>query len=211
VAQEPALRCSRSHDPLRHFRALSVAPLCYSTAFSRVSGSCLYRRHWQRLRTNLPVRRSNCPLAFAGRAQLVVRENSPGRSLDVRVLLGFFGLGNLTAIETVVPLIPKWMPLGAFFWAVLTGVAFVLAGLSIISGVQDVLAARLLGTMLLVFGVLALTPPIFAAPRDHVSWGANAFNLTAVGAAWIVAGWLAERQPLVHHQQATHTSNSSLA
>ncbi|MFZ0663247.1 MAG: hypothetical protein WAM66_11185 [Acidobacteriaceae bacterium] len=123
----------------------------------------------------------------------------------------FFGLGNLTAIETVVPSIPKWMPFGATFWAVLTGVAFVLAGLAIISGVQDVLAARLLGTMLLVFSVLALAPPIFAAPRDHVSWGANAFNLTAVGAAWIIAGWLTDRQRLIQHQQSTHPANPSLA
>lgn len=106
----------------------------------------------------------------------------------------FFGLGNLTAIETVVPMIPKWMPLGAVFWAVLTGVAFVLAGLAIIARVQDVLAARLLGLMLLVFSVLVLTPPIFIQPRDHVSWGSNAFNLTAVGAAWIVAEWLAGRR-----------------
>lgn len=123
----------------------------------------------------------------------------------------FFGLGNLTAIKTVVPLIPKWMPFGTSFWAVLTGVAFVLAGLAIISGVQDVLAARLLGTLLLVFSVLALAPPIFSAPRNHVSWGANAFNLTAVGAAWIVAEWLADRHQLVHHPQGVHRADSSLA
>jgi uncharacterized membrane protein YphA (DoxX/SURF4 family) len=101
-----------------------------------------------------------------------------------------FGLGNLTAIETVVPMIPKWMPWGAVFWAVLTGIAFVLAGLAIVSGVWDILAAWLLGLMLLVFSVLVLTPPIFAFPHNHVAWGANAYNLTAVGAAWIVADWL---------------------
>jgi hypothetical protein len=123
----------------------------------------------------------------------------------------FFGLGNLTAIDTVVPLIPEWMPFGASFWAVLTGVAFVLAGLAIVSGVQDVLAARLLGTMLLVFSVLALTPPIFAAPRDHVSWGANAFNLTVVGAAWIIAEWLAGRQQLLQHLQSADSANPSPA
>ncbi|HEX4064950.1 MAG TPA: hypothetical protein VHZ09_02920 [Acidobacteriaceae bacterium] len=122
----------------------------------------------------------------------------------------FFGLGNLTAIQTVVPSIPKWMPFGATFWAVLTGAAFVLAGLAIISGVQDVLAARLLGTMLLVFSVLALAPPIFAAPRDQVSWGANAFNLTAVGAAWIIAEWLANRQQWIQHQESTYPGNPSL-
>src|SRR5215469_9238833 len=81
-----------------------------------------------------------------------------------------FGLGHLTAIETIVPMIPKWLPLGPTFWAVLTGGAFVLAGLAIVSGVLDVLAARLLGWMLLVFSALALAPLIFASPHDHSSW-----------------------------------------
>ena len=108
-----------------------------------------------------------------------------------------FGLGHLTAIKAVVPMIPKWLPPGPAFWAVLTGIAFVLAGLAIASGVLDVLAARLLGLMLLVFSALALMPLIFAFPHDHGAWGANAYNLTAVGAAWIVADWLADRQPFV--------------
>jgi hypothetical protein len=99
-------------------------------------------------------------------------------ALVARWTFGFcslaFGLGHLTAIETVVPMIPKWIPLGGTFWAVLTGIAFVLAGLAIISGVLEILAARLLGAMLLVFSVLALAPLIFASPRNHVSWGANA-------------------------------------
>jgi hypothetical protein len=112
-----------------------------------------------------------------------------------------FGLAHLTAVHTVVPMIPKWMPMGGIFWAVLTGIAFVLAGLAIVSGVLDVLAAKLLGLMLLVFSVLALAPLIFRFPRNHVAWGANAYNLTAVGAAWIVAGWLATRRQPVPNQQ----------
>lgn len=123
----------------------------------------------------------------------------------------FFGLGNLTAIATVVPLIPKWMPFGATFWAVLTGVAFVLAGVAILSGVQDVLAAELLGLMLLVFNVLALGPKIFAAPHNHVSWGANTFNLTVVGAAWIMAEWLADRKKLIQDLQRAEAASPPMA
>jgi uncharacterized membrane protein len=119
-------------------------------------------------------------------------------ALVARWTFGFcslaFGLGHLVAIETVVPMIPKWLPFGAVFWVVLTGIAFVLAGLAIVSGVMDVVAARLLGLMLLVFSALALAPRIFASPHNHVSWGANAYNLTAVGAAWIIAEWLATQQ-----------------
>jgi uncharacterized membrane protein len=114
-----------------------------------------------------------------------------------------FGLTHLTGIRFANPFVPTWMPLGATFWTVLTGIAFVLAGIAIISGVLDVLAAWLLGLMLLVFSLLVLTPPIFASPHHHVPWGANAYNLTAVGAAWIVAHWLASRrQPLENQQSA---------
>ena len=31
-------------------------------------------------------------------------------------------------------------------------------------------------------------------PHEHEAWGGNAFNLAAVGAAWIVADWLASRR-----------------
>ena len=114
-----------------------------------------------------------------------------------------FGLAHLTAVWTVVPMIPKWMPFGVYFWAVFTGIAFVLAGAAIVSGVLDVLAARLLGLMLLLFSALALAPLIFSSPQDHASWGANAYNLTAIGAAWIVAEWLATRQwPVLNSQPA---------
>lgn len=84
----------------------------------------------------------------------------------------------------------------------ITGIAFVLAGLAIVSEVLDVLAARLLGLMLLVFSLLVLTPSIFASPHNHVAWGANAYNLTAAGAAWIVAEWLAMRRQLVPNQES---------
>ena len=115
----------------------------------------------------------------------------------------FFGLGHLTAVQTVVPMIPKWMPLGAVFWAVLTGIAFVLAGLAILSGVMDVLAARLLALMLLVFSALSLAPLIFASPHNHVAWGGNAYNWAAIGAALIVADWLETRREAVHTAPGT--------
>lgn len=113
-----------------------------------------------------------------------------------------FGLTHLTGIRFANPFVPRWIPLGATFWTVLTGIAFVLAGLAIVSGVLDVVGARLLGLMLLVFSLLVLTPPIFASPHEHVPWGANAYNLTAVGAAWIVADWLATRRRSVQNQDA---------
>ncbi len=102
-----------------------------------------------------------------------------------------FGLGHLTGIQGTAAMIPAWMPLGGAFWVVVSGVAFVLAGLGIASGRLDVLAARLLALMLLLFSVIVLAPLLWNAPRNHVSWGANVYNLTAVASAWIMAEWLA--------------------
>jgi hypothetical protein len=70
---------------------------------------------------------------------------------------------------------------------VLTGIAFVLAGVAIIARVQEVVAAELLGLMLLVFSLLVLAPMIFRYPHEHTVWGGNAYNLSAVGATWIFA------------------------
>lgn len=103
----------------------------------------------------------------------------------------FFGLGHLTGIASVARMVPTWIPLGQAFWVVCTGIAFLLAGLGILSGTLDVLAARLLAAMLLVFSALALIPLIVAAPHDHIAWGANAYNLAAAAACWIMAGWFA--------------------
>jgi hypothetical protein len=149
------------------------------------------------------------------RGSLATNSLSPRAAMAARWTFGFcslaFGLAHLTGIETVVPMVPKWMPLGGAFWVVFTGIAFALAGLAIISGVLDILAAWLLGAMLLVFSALALVPRIFASPHNHVSWGANAYNLTAVGAAWIIAEWLADRQKSVQHRHGTELAKPSPA
>ncbi len=104
-----------------------------------------------------------------------------------------FGLAHLTGISAVAPLVPKWLPPGQTFWVVLTGIAFVLAGIAILVRVLDVLAARLLALMLLVFSALVLAPQIPVFPHNKDAWDANAFNVAAVAAVWIYAQWLAAR------------------
>jgi len=105
-----------------------------------------------------------------------------------------FGLAHLTGLREVAAMVPKWMPFGGKFWAVLTGIAFMSAGLAILSRFLDLLAARLLALMLLVFSVLVLAPRPLARPHDHVPWGSNAYNLAAVGAAWLTAESIATRR-----------------
>jgi hypothetical protein len=123
-------------------------------------------------RVSMAESRCHRPLDFCNQLDRVRIQPSHGRACDCCI-------------------VPKWMPLGGNFWTVLTGVAFVLAGIAIFFGILDVLAARLLTLMLLVFNVVALAPLPITSPRDHVAWGANAYNLAAVGAVWIFAESLA--------------------
>src|SRR2546430_315528 len=55
-----------------------------------------------------------------------------------------FGLAHLTDVKDLAVYVPKWMPLGGDLRTIVTGICFVLAGLAILSGILDVLAARLL-------------------------------------------------------------------
>lgn len=103
-----------------------------------------------------------------------------------------FGLFHLTSIRIFASIVPQWMQFGSF-WAALTGIAFILAGCAICSGVKDVLAARLLALMLLLFEFLVEIPPIFIRLHNQRTWGAAVYNLVAIGACLIFAEFLASR------------------
>lgn len=105
----------------------------------------------------------------------------------------FFGLSHYLGVSSVAALVPKWLPPSGAFWAIVTGSAFVLAGIAIVTGKLDVLAARLLAIMLLVFSVFVCFPWIAHDPHGHEAWGGNAYNLTAAAAAWILANSFSSR------------------
>ncbi len=113
-----------------------------------------------------------------------------------RWLLGLppvlFGLFHLIGIRVFASIVPHWISFG-YFWAGLTGVAFILAGGAICSGLMDVLAARLLALMLLLFEGLVEIPPIFSRLHNQATWGAAVYNLAAIGACWVFAEFLAGR------------------
>jgi hypothetical protein len=103
-----------------------------------------------------------------------------------------FGLFHLTSIRVFVSIVPHWMSIG-YFWAGLTGIAFLLAGSAICLGIMDVLAARLLALMLLLFEGFVEIPPIFIRLHNQATWGAAVYNVAAIGACWIFAEFLASR------------------
>jgi uncharacterized membrane protein len=117
-------------------------------------------------------------------------------AIAARWMLGLppilFGLFHLIALRIFATIVPQWMPFG-YFWAALTGIAFILAGIAICSGIKDVLALRLLALMLLLFEGLVEAPPIYIRLHDLGTWGAAVYNVTAIGACWIFAEFLASR------------------
>ena len=117
-------------------------------------------------------------------------------TIAARWMLGLppvlFGIFHLIGLRVFASIVPHWMSFG-YFWAALTGIAFFLAGCAICSGIMDVLAARLLALMLLLFEGFVEIPPIFIRLHDQRAWGAAVYNLAAMGACWIVADFLASR------------------
>ena len=98
-----------------------------------------------------------------------------------------FGLAHFLALQATAEMVPGWMPAGQYFWAGATGVAHLLAGVAIATGIAAKLAARLLTLMIVLFGLLVWLPIVVAHPKDQTSWMGNAFNLAMAGAAWVVA------------------------
>jgi hypothetical protein len=103
-----------------------------------------------------------------------------------------FGIFHVIGIRVFASIVPHWMSFG-YFWAALTGIAFFLAGCAICSGIMDILAARLLALMLLLFEGFVEIPPISSRLHNQPTWGAAVYNLTAIGACWIFAEFLASR------------------
>lgn len=103
-----------------------------------------------------------------------------------------FGLLHLGGIKIFASIVPQWMGFG-YFWAALTGIAFILAGGAICSGIMDVLALRLLALMLLLFEGMVEIPPIFIRLHNEQTWGAAIYNLSAIGACLIFATFVASR------------------
>jgi uncharacterized membrane protein len=97
-----------------------------------------------------------------------------------------FGILHFVYHGYVASVIPAWIP-GHVFWTYLTALAFFAAGVSIIVGVWNRLAATMLGIM---FGtwVLILHTPRAAAAGSRPEWTSLLIALAMCGGAWIIAG-----------------------
>ena len=107
-----------------------------------------------------------------------------------------FGGAHFVYMNLTAPLVPKWLPPGQVFWADVTGVAQIAAGLAMLTGVQARLAAILLTAMYASFTVLVHAPMLWANPSNHWIWTENAVNLALIGVAWTVADSLTRSRRL---------------
>ena len=116
------------------------------------------------------------------------------RSVLVRGLFGIclcdFGLAHFTSTQAVAAIIPTWMPFNATFLTLISGIAFILFGAAILLRRYDIWAAQGLGVMLATFSAVVLMPRLLQNPHSQIVWGGNAYNITAIGAAWVFASWL---------------------
>ena len=102
-----------------------------------------------------------------------------------------FGGAHFIYMNLTAPLVPKWLPPSQEFWGYATGVAFIAAGVAILTGVLARLAAILLTAMLASFALLVHEPMLLADHSIHMNWTESAENLAVMGAAWVVADSLA--------------------
>lgn len=128
--------------------------------------------------------------------------NDSGRALRAaKIGYIFFGicvvsftLEQLFYLSGTASFVPKWIPPGQMFWAIVTTIAFALAAIALLSGRSALLASRLLTLMIVIFGLLVWLPAPFSDPHKLMNWAGNAQNLAIAGAAWIVADFLSQKR-----------------
>jgi len=98
-----------------------------------------------------------------------------------------FGGAHFLYMNLTAPLVPKGLPPSQVFWGYLTGIAFLAAGLALLTRIQARLAALLLTVMLAIFTLLVHIRILVADHKTQFNWTELAVNLAILGAAWVVA------------------------
>ena len=109
--------------------------------------------------------------------------------------LPVFGILHFIYLDYVAGAIPAWIP-GHVFWAYLTGVAHIAAGVSIITNILARLAAILLGWMFGLWVLLLHIPRAFASSHSRNEWSSTIIALAMCGGSLLIAGSLARKNQL---------------
>lgn len=101
-----------------------------------------------------------------------------------------YTLSQLFYLSLTATFVPRWIPPGRMFWAVITTLAFALAAIALLSGRLALVASRLLTLMLLGFALLVWLPALIAKPHNVGNWTEAAQTVAIAAAAWVVADFL---------------------
>jgi uncharacterized membrane protein YphA (DoxX/SURF4 family) len=96
-----------------------------------------------------------------------------------------FGLAHLLYMDRTIAFVPHYMPAPSF-WAYFTGIAFIVGGAAIVTGVLARLAATLVAIQIGLFTVLAWIPILTASP-DAALWNEFGMSVALTIAAGVVA------------------------
>jgi uncharacterized membrane protein len=101
--------------------------------------------------------------------------------------LAVFGALHLAAAQSLMPMVPKYMP-WRLFWAYFVGFALLSAAFSIATKIQVRWSGLLFGIMMFLFVAMLIIPGVFASPRDRFAWTFVFRESSFGGGGWILAG-----------------------
>jgi len=101
--------------------------------------------------------------------------------------LAVFGALHLADVESVLPIVPSYMP-WRLFWAYFFGFALLAASLSIATKIQGRWSGLLFGIAMFSFVAMLMIPGVFASPRDRFAWTFVFRESSFGGGGWILAG-----------------------
>jgi uncharacterized membrane protein YphA (DoxX/SURF4 family) len=104
-----------------------------------------------------------------------------------------FGAQHFMYAAFIATLIPAWIP-AHLFWVYFTGTGFLVAGLSVATGILAPLASIGLGVMFLLWFLLLHAPRVAASPRNGDEWTSALVALAVSGGSFILAAALAKTE-----------------
>jgi uncharacterized membrane protein YphA (DoxX/SURF4 family) len=126
---------------------------------------------------------------FFGPPSLLRKSLTLGRLLFALSMI-VFGAQHFMYAGFIATLIPAWIP-AHLFWVYLTGAGFIVAALSIATGLFASLASIGLAVMFLLWFVLLHLPRVFANPRNGDEWTSAFVAFALSGGSFLLAATFA--------------------